>query len=163
MRYDPDLPWRDVRGEGFNAQIGPIRFAPLGEARWCATLLLDSRHINIGGVCHGGVLLSLADVAMGVATFEAGGGHPCATIQMDAHFLASARAGQRLVALATQLRKVRELSFMQCGIWAEGGQVGSEVGGQVEVHRERQVLRASGTWKYLAGRARDSAETGTAR
>lgn len=154
MRYDPDLPWRDVRGEGFNAQIGPIRFAPLGEARWCASLVLDSRHINIGGVCHGGVLLSLADVAMGVATFEAGDGGPCATIQMDGHFIASAREGQRLVALATQLRKVRELSFMQCEVWAEGG--------QAERQTERQVLRASGTWKYLAGRARDSAGTGTA-
>lgn len=137
MRYDPDLPWRDVRGEGFNAHIGPIRFAPLEENRWCATLVLDARHINVGGVCHGGVLLSLVDVAMGAATFASGSGHPCATIQMDAHFLASARAGQRLVALATQLRKVRQLSFMQCEVWAE----------------DRQVLRASGTWKYLSNRA----------
>lgn len=158
MQYDPDLPWRDVRGEGFNRQIGPIRFAPLGERRWCASVVLDSRHLNVGGVCHGGVLLSLADVAMGVATFEAGGGHPCATIQMDGHFLASAREGQRLVALATQLRKVRELSFMQCEVWA------GESEGESPADRQtgRQVLRASGTWKYLAGRARDSAGTGTA-
>ena len=46
------------------------------------------------------------------------------------------RQGQR-IAVATQLRKVRELSFMQCEVWAEG----------------RQVMRASGTWKYLASRA----------
>ena len=149
MEYDPDLAWRDVRGEGFNAHIGPIRFAPLGEGpsgerRYCASLELDARHINVGGVCHGGVLLSLADVAMGAATFDAGGGHPCATIQMDAHFLAAAKAGQRLVAAATQLRKVRELSFMQCEVWAGG----------------RQVLRASGTWKYLAGRAPGTASGG---
>jgi len=144
MQYDPNLPWRDVRGEGFNAHIGPIRFAELGESRWCASLELDARHVNIGGVCHGGVLLSLADVAMGAATFAAGDGHPCATIQMDAHFLAAARAGQRLVAAATQLRKVRELSFMQCEVWAEG----------------RQVLRASGTWKYLSSRAPGAGESG---
>ncbi len=56
---------------------------------------------------------------------------------MDSHFLAAAKAGQRLLAVATQLRKVRELSFMQCEVWAEG----------------RQVMRASGTWKYLASRA----------
>ncbi len=137
MEYDPDLPWRDVRGEGYNAHIGPIRFASLGGNQWCATIVLDARHINVGGVCHGGMLLSLADVAMGASTFAAGGGHPCATIQMDSHFLAAAKAGQRLVAVATQLRKVRELSFMQCEVWAEG----------------RQVMRASGTWKYLASRA----------
>jgi uncharacterized protein (TIGR00369 family) len=144
MDYDPHLPWRDIRGEGFNAHIGPIRFAALGDSRWCATLVLDARHINVGGVCHGGVLLSLADVAMGAATFAAGGGHPCATIQMDAHFLAAAKPGARLVALATQLRKVRALSFMQCEVWAEG----------------RQVLRASGTWKYLDGRTPGGSGTG---
>lgn len=144
MEYDPDLPWRDVRGEGYNAHIGPIRFAPLGNSRWCATLLLDGRHINVGGVCHGGVLLSLADVAMGASSFASADGHPCATIQLDGHFLAPARAGQRLVAVATQLRRVRELSFMQCDIWAAG----------------RQVMRASGTWKYLASRAPGATTTG---
>ena len=111
MDFDPDLAWRDIRGEGYNTHIGPLQFAPLGESRWCATVVLDSRHINVGGVCHGGMLLSLADVAMGASTFAAGGGHPCATIQMDGHFIAAAKAGQRLVAVATQLRKVREISF----------------------------------------------------
>lgn len=144
MDYDPNLPWRDIRGTGFNAQIGPIRFAALGDRRWCATLVLDARHINVGGVCHGGVLLSLADVAMGAASFAAGGGHPCATIQMDAHFLAAAKEGARLLALAIQLRKVRALSFMQCTIWSES----------------RQVLRASGIWKYLASRAPGASGTG---
>jgi uncharacterized protein (TIGR00369 family) len=137
MDYDPDLAWRDLRGEGFNAHIGPIRFAALGGARYCTTMLLDRRHINVGGVCHGGMLLSLADVTMGAATFTAGDGHPCATIQMDGHFIAAAKEGQRLVGVATQLRKVRELSFMQCEIWAEG----------------RLAVRASGTWKYLSSRA----------
>jgi len=137
MDYDPDLPWRDIRGEGYNAHIGPIRFAPLGGRRWCASLVLDGRHINVGGVCHGGLLLSLADVAMGASTFAAGDGHPCATIQLDGHFLAAAKEGQRLLAVATQLRRVRELSFMACAIWAEG----------------RHVMRASGTWKYLSSRS----------
>ncbi len=137
MEYDPDLPWREVRGEGFNAHIGPIRFAPLGERRWCAALEIDGRHVNVGGVCHGGVLLSLADVAMGASTFAAGDGHPCATIQLDGQFLAAAKAGQRLLAEATQLRRVRELSFMACEIRAGG----------------RQVMRAGGIWKYLSSRA----------
>jgi uncharacterized protein (TIGR00369 family) len=137
MEYDPSLPWRDIRGHGFNAHVGPYRFAVTGRNQWCASIVLDARHINSGGVCHGGMLLSLADVAMGAATFDAGGGHPCATIQMDGHFLAAAKEGQRLLAVATQLRKVRELSFMECDIWAGG----------------RQVMRASGTWKYLASKA----------
>ena len=60
-----------------------------------------------------------------------------ATILTDSHFLAAAKAGQRLVAAAMHLRKVRELSYKQSEVRAEG----------------RQVTRASGTWKYLASRA----------
>ncbi|MEM0945586.1 MAG: PaaI family thioesterase [Pseudomonadota bacterium] len=140
MHYDPDLPWRKLRGEGFNDLIGPVRFARAGEDRWQATLTLDERHRNSGGVCHGGVTLTLVDLTMGAASFEASGGRPCATIQLDSHFLAAGKIGDRLLSEARQLRQVRDLSFMECEVWAlgEGG--------------ARRVLRASGTWKYLASK-----------
>lgn len=136
MDFDDSLPWRDIRSQGFNAHIGPIRFARAGEAEWRAALVIEARHINVGGVCHGGVLMTLADVAMGAATFEAAGGHPCATISFDCHFVAAAKLDQRLIAESRQTRRVRELSFMDCTLWAGG----------------RQVMRASGIWKYLASR-----------
>ncbi|MEL6773707.1 MAG: PaaI family thioesterase [Pseudomonadota bacterium] len=131
------LPWRQVRGTGFNTHIGPITFARAAEALWHGRVSLDARHINVGGVCHGGVLMSLADITMGTATYEAGGGHPCATIEMDCHFIAAAKEGQVLIATAEQLRKVRGLSFMTCRLAAGG----------------RLVMRASGIWKYLDSRA----------
>lgn len=133
MDDDSTLPWRDIRGSGFNAHIGPVRFAKVDETTWKAALVLDERHMNTGGVCHGGVLLTLADTAMGTSTFEAGGGRPCATIQLDSHFVAAAKPGQTLVATARQVRAVSGLSFMSCEIVAGG----------------RQVFRASGVWKYL--------------
>jgi len=134
MEFDPSLPWRDVRGEGFNAHIGPVRFAERGTGRYAAALALRPIHINVGGVCHGGVLLSLADIAMGTGTYTAAGGRPCATIGFDAQFVAAAKEGQTLVADVRQIRMVRDLSFMECSLHAGG----------------RQVMRASGTWKYLA-------------
>lgn len=140
-QFDETLPWRDIRGGGFNAHIGPVRFARAGENLWQGMLIVDERHRNSGGVCHGGVTLTLADLTMGTATFEAGGGHPCATIEMDSHFLAAAREGERLLSIARQLRKARDLSFMECDIWA----LAPDGGG-------RQVLRASGLWKHLASR-----------
>ncbi|MEL6478221.1 MAG: PaaI family thioesterase [Pseudomonadota bacterium] len=140
MQFDPNLPWRNLKGEGFNDHIGPVRFARAGETLWHATLVVDHRHRNSGGVCHGGVSMTLADLAMGAASYEAGGSRPCSTIQMDSHFIAAGKEGQRLLAAATQLRLVRDLSFMRCDIWA----IGEET--------TRQVLRASGVWKYLASR-----------
>ena len=138
MDFDPALPWREIRGGGFNAHIGPIRFAELGGAEYRAALELQDFHLNSGGVCHGGVLLSLADLAMGAGSYAAAGGHPCATIELDSHFLAAAKPGQTLIAASRQTRHVRALSFMQCEIWAGG----------------RQVMRASGIWKYLESRSR---------
>lgn len=133
---DPALPWRDIRGEGFNAHVGPIRFARVGETEFAAALLIGARHINVGGVCHGGVLMTLADVAMGAGSYAAGGEHPCATISFDAQFLAAAKRDTWIIARARQLRRVRELSFMDCEMHADG----------------RLVMRANGIWKYLASR-----------
>jgi uncharacterized protein (TIGR00369 family) len=137
MEFDDSLPWRTVRGEGFNAHAGPAEIARAGQNEWHAYITVEARHINVGGVCHGGVILWLADVTMGTATFEAGDGHPCATIEMDCHFLAAAKKGERLMCRATQLRRVRGLSFMSCELWSGG----------------RQVARASGLWKYLESRS----------
>ncbi|MEM7529148.1 MAG: PaaI family thioesterase [Pseudomonadota bacterium] len=136
MEIDPTLPWRAVKGEGFNAHVGPFEIARAGENAWHARLTLEPRHINVGGVCHGGVLMTMADITMGTATFEAGGGHPCATVEMDCHFMAAAKRGQTMISIAHQLRRVKSLSFMECAIWSGG----------------RQVMRASGLWKYLDSR-----------
>ncbi|GMG81061.1 PaaI family thioesterase [Paralimibaculum aggregatum] len=137
MEFDPALPWREIRGTGFNAHIGPVRFAEIAPTRFAAALELGEHHLNQGGVCHGGVLMTLADVAMGAGSFAAGGEHPCATIAFDAQFLAAAKQGTLLLAESRQLRRVRELSFMDCALWSGG----------------RQVMQASGIWKYLASRA----------
>jgi len=88
----------------------------------------------MGGVCHGGVMMSVADIAMGSGSWHSGGQHQCATIQMDSQFLAAAKEGQTLLAVANQSRRTKDLSFMSCTVW--GG--------------DREVFRASGVWKYLS-------------
>ncbi len=134
MEFDPGLAWRELRPVGFNGHVGPIRFAQAGDLIWMASLDLDTRHMNAGGVCHGGLLMTLADVVMGAASFEAAERHPCATIEMNSHFVAAAKSGQTALAKAEQLRHAGGLSFMKCEIWSGG----------------RLVLRASGIWKYLS-------------
>ena len=73
---------------------------------------------------------------MGSAAYAAGGRRPCTTIEMDAHFIAAAKLGQRLIGAAHVARATREIAFMECRLYAGG----------------RQTLRASGVWKYLAPR-----------
>jgi uncharacterized protein (TIGR00369 family) len=134
---EPDgLEWRALRPSGFNAYVGPMRFAPAGDGLSYAALDLDERHMNVGGVCHGGVYMTLADVAMGAAAYEAGGRHPCATIELQGHFIAAAKRGQVLLAEARLDRLVGGLAFMHCEL-SSGG---------------RLCLRASGIWKFLSSK-----------
>lgn len=133
------LEWRVLRPSGFNAHTGPMHFASAGEGEWYVTLELDERHMNHGGVCHGGVLLTLADTAMGTAAFEAGGKRLCATISLQSQFIAAAKRGQTLIAHAMLDRMAGGLAFMQGELHAGG----------------RLCMRASGIWKFL-GRGRSN-------
>lgn len=127
------IEWRIIDDNGFNTHLGPIRFARMGETAWRAELDLQPKHMNMGGVCHGGVYMSLADVAMGASAHAAGGHRRCATIDFSAHFLAAAKEGQTLVADARLNRLVSGIAFMECELTAG----------------ERLCFRASGIWKFL--------------
>lgn len=128
------LDWRVLRPSGFNAHTGPMYFASAGENEWFVTLELDERHMNHGGFCHGGVLLTLADTSMGTAAFEAAGKRFCATVGLQSHFIAMAKRGQTLIAHARLDRMAGGLAFMQAELHAGG----------------RLCMRASGIWKVLA-------------
>lgn len=136
MEPDLSLSWVEIKSTGFINTIGPVRtaYTPEPEHRWFATIDVEKSHLNQGGVCHGGVLMSLVDIAMGSGAWHSGGMHGCATIQMESKFLAAAKEGQTLLAMATQSRRTRDLSFMACDVWGGG----------------RLVFKANGVWKYLA-------------
>ncbi len=133
MEFDPKLDWRIVDDGGYNTHNGPVRFASPGGGRWLGALELQAKHMNFGGVCHGGVYMSLVDVTMGIAAHEAAEGERCATIDLNAHFLAAAKLGQTLVAEARLNRRVSGVTFMECELWAGG----------------RKCFRANGIWKAL--------------
>ncbi len=135
MKFDPSLPWRDIKGEGFNALIGPIRFAQVGEDEWRFALELEERHMNSVGVAHGGLLMSVADTGLGTSAFTAAGSKPVATIDFECDFLAPGKNGQMIHGVAKVVRKAREFLFMQGDLYAD----------------ERHVMRVSGIWVIRSG------------
>ncbi len=135
MKFDPSLPWRDIKGEGFNALIGPMQFAQVDEAEWRFALKLEDRHMNSVGVAHGGLLMSIADTGLGTSAFTAAGSKPVATIDFECDFLAPGKNGQMIHGIAKVVRKAREFLFMQGDLYAD----------------ERHVLRVSGIWVIRSG------------
>lgn len=133
MEYDPSRDWREIDDEGFNAHIGPLWYSPVDDTTSQLALQLDQRHINLGGVCHGGVYMSACDTAMGITAFRVMGRVPCATIDFRSHFLAAAKKGHWLVIEARVNRAAGDVIFMECEAWSGG----------------RKCFVASGIWKRL--------------
>jgi uncharacterized protein (TIGR00369 family) len=128
--------WKQRESKGFMANLGPLWSRREGD-EWAYGVIADDTHVNVTGVIHGGMLVSLADQAMSMVVWEAMERTPCVTIQLDTQFLSAARPGDFIQARSRVIRKTRSLVFVQ---------------GTLEVDGEA-VLAATGIWKAMAPRA----------
>jgi uncharacterized protein (TIGR00369 family) len=78
-------------------------------------------HVNIQGLVHGGMLVTLADTAMGLAVrtvLEPGRRH--VTVQLGVEFLSAGRPG-RIVATGRSLKIGRQLGFAESDVHDDTG------------------------------------------
>jgi uncharacterized protein (TIGR00369 family) len=112
-----------------------IEFVSAENGRAVVALDLAPRHLNSWSVAHGGVLMTLLDVAMAVAGRSldpaAGGG---VTVEMKTSFLQPANAGARLIVSAHAFHRTSTMAFCD---------------GEVRDTDERLIAKAMGTFKYL--------------
>jgi acyl-CoA thioesterase len=112
-----------------------IEFISADGGRSVLSLDLVARHLNSWSVAHGGVLMTLLDVAMAVAGRSldpaAGGG---ITVEMKTSFLQPAKAGSRLIASAHAFHRSSTLVFCD---------------GEVRDTDQRLIAKSLGTFKYL--------------
>jgi acyl-CoA thioesterase len=112
-----------------------VEFISAENGRAVLALDLTARHLNSWSVAHGGVLMTLLDVAMAVAgrTLDPGarGG---VTVEMKTSFLQPANAGTRLIASGHAFHRSSTMAFCE---------------GEVRDTAERLIAKAMGTFKYL--------------
>jgi len=78
---------------GFQALIG-LEMAERGDGFSRGTMTIDDRHMNPHGVCHGGVVYSMADTGMGGALYSRlEETESCATIEIKVVYIAAVRPG----------------------------------------------------------------------
>ena len=91
-----------------------IEFISAENGRAAVALDLAPRHLNSWSVAHGGVLMTLLDVAMAIAGRSldpaAGAG---VTVEMKINFLQPANAGTRLIASAHAFHRSRTMAFCE--------------------------------------------------
>ena len=123
---DPDHPgwWSwDLKAhdDRFNAVIGKLLVRPAGPGRATCRMFPETGHSNLGGVVHGGALLTFIDMAFfaggRVAGVDVAG---AATLDCHTHFLGPGRIGVPLDAEVELLRETRNLAFFQGRVVQEG-------------------------------------------
>ncbi len=114
-----------IRGEtGTQRLLGYVLDVGRGDGRARCELTLTGDHTNRHGVLHGGIAVALLDNAMGATaslTVDDTGSAPFLTISLTANFLASANAGQRLVATGRVTGGGRSTVFAEAQLEAEDG------------------------------------------
>ena len=112
-----------------------IEFVSAENGRAVVALDLAPRHLNSWSVAHGGVLMTLLDVAMAVAgrslNAGAGGG---VTVEMKTSFLQPAHAGSRLLVSGYAFHRSTTMAFCE---------------GEARDTNDRLIAKAMGTFKYL--------------
>lgn len=99
---------------------------------------IENKHLNMGGVAHGGIHATLLDTAMGGTLVSLLSEEEwCATAQLDISYLNSVGPGARLIASAEVVRRGRNLAHIE-------GRIDSDDG--------KKVASAKGTWAIWASR-----------
>lgn len=99
------------RGLGFTDKLQPT-YRRLSNGRITIGLVVMPQHGNTLGICHGGVLMTLADIAAASGVNLARGkrsGSP--TINLAVDFIATAKMGEWIEATAEQVSVKRRFGF----------------------------------------------------
>jgi uncharacterized protein (TIGR00369 family) len=106
--------------DSFIGQIGPL-YGQRTEAGLSLGFRVEPRHCNPVGICHGGMLTTLADMIVGAGTSLQGGYQRfLMTVTLACDFLAPAPLGAWVEGRSEVLRTTRTLVFAQCLLTADG-------------------------------------------
>jgi uncharacterized protein (TIGR00369 family) len=121
---------RIERGGHFLASLGPL-YAKKTESGLVVAMRIEEKHLNTRGIAHGGMLVTLADSALGIAVAtHTDPPRSFVTVNLSVDFIASAHEGDFVEAHVDVEKVGARLAFATCFL-----QVG-----------KRRVLRASGVF-----------------
>ncbi len=112
-----------------------IDFVDVPAGQGCVTLDLEARHLNSWNVAHGGVIMTMLDVAMAIAGRSIDpGSRGGVTVEMKTSFVQPGPAGTRLTATGRAFHRSTTMSFCE---------------GEVRDTDDRLIAKAMGTFKTL--------------
>jgi len=109
--------WTIVETSGFISLVGPLWQRVVNDGHEYAVVAQDKHH-NRRGLVQGGLLMTFADRTSGMTARFVSGRPTLATVQMDTHFIDSARIGEILISKPRVIRATRSLIFTAAEITA---------------------------------------------
>jgi acyl-coenzyme A thioesterase 13 len=104
----------------FNALVGPLYERRDGDAVSIG-LQIEQKHTNSRGICHGGVLATLADLALGYAMLARSGDKGSfLTAHLAVDYAGAAKSGEWLESKVEIQRVGARLAFANCYLVANG-------------------------------------------
>jgi len=114
---------RRPRPNPFNEMVGPFYEKRRGR-EVSLGLRIEQRHCNSRDICHGGLLATLADLALGYSALAAGkaAGGPSSfvTVSLSLDFAGSAKAGDWVESLVDVQKTGSRLAFVNGYLVANG-------------------------------------------
>lgn len=97
-------PVQRIQPHTFAGLVGPF-YAKREGSVFSLGVRIEERHLNSRGTCHGGLIATMADIALGYACVAAAteGSRNFVTIDLSVEYLAAARAGDWLHSEVTVL------------------------------------------------------------
>ncbi|MFT3930614.1 MAG: PaaI family thioesterase [Spongiibacteraceae bacterium] len=128
--------WERVELGGFSGVAGPF-WMRADNGRRSLGFIIEDRHCNNHlGTIHGGMVMTFADMGLGVAVSDVLGHNRCATLSLQTQFVSVARIGEFITCKAEIIRSTRSIVFVRGFIMAE----------------DRIVASSDGMWKVMEPR-----------
>lgn len=125
----------EVSLAAYTRHVGP--FYRLADADGGAVkrfaFVVAEKHMNAAGSVHGGMLMSLADLAMSRTARLASGAESCSTVSLNCEFVGPGRLGDAIEARVRITRVARTMVFLSAEL----------------VSNQNILLVATGLWKIV--------------
>jgi acyl-coenzyme A thioesterase PaaI-like protein len=109
--------WTIVETTGFLSLVGPL-WQRIVNGEYEYALVAQDKHHNRRGLVQGGLLMTFADRTCGMTARFVSGQPNLATVQMDTHFVDSAKIGEILLSKPRVVRNTRSLIFLTTEVTA---------------------------------------------
>lgn len=125
--------------------VEDLGLEPLGfrDEEYTVALDVEPRHLNVGGIVHGGVICSLLDTAMARAWFmrDPAGVLSAGTLEMKVNFLGSARL-ERILARGRVVHRTRRTVLTEGWVETATGRPLARASATMMIFEEGQPRRA---------------------